>query len=581
MKLRNIRIKNFRSIQDADIEIHNYTMLVGANNAGKSNIMSALRAFYENISWTKDDVPKLSELNIDNEDLESWIELKFELSDDEWKKLAENHKSPNLPNILVVRRYFLSKNKVKTKQSNIYSVVDGLVSESLFYGAKNIGTAKLGSIIYIPALISANDQIKTSGASPLRDMLNLMLKKVINSSPAYKQITESFSKFNEEAQNTDGFLDKIVQPINQAISNWGIEFNMSISPISPEDVTKNLIAHAFTDTMLGNQSLSLDKYGDGFQRSFLYELIKLAPEIANENKLLTKDNEFNPDFTLILFEEPEAFLHPAQQENMAYNLRRLSKADGQQVIITSHSSIFTSKATDDLCQIVRVHRENGKTSIGQIKIKELLDIFYQGLNFKKCLADFVYNHDIPENEKKEAKRLLDSSEQDEEIEKQNEKFRYQLWLDSERTSMFFADKVLLVEGSTEKALFNWLIAKNDEWHLFAKYRIAIIDVIGKFNFHRYMTLLDKFGIPYGLILDNDEDKNHHKAINKMLQDYNCNKRLAEPVFIDNCIEPFLELTLPSRADLKPIEIIKKLENGEISDNNLQKLREKFTKALNL
>lgn len=582
MKLRNLKIRNFRSIQHADIEIHNYTMLVGANNAGKSNIMAALRAFYENISWmAKDDNPKFSDPNIDNDDFESWVELRFELSDDEWVNLAELHKDQKSPNTLVVRRYFVHKDRVKTKQSNIYSVVDGVVNETLFYGAKNIGTAKLGSIIYIPALISANDQIKTSGASPLRDMLNLMLKKVIDSSPAYKLITESFSKFNEEAKNENGFLDKIVQPINQAISNWGIEFNMSISPILPEDVTKNLIGHAFTDTMLGNTPLSLDKYGDGFQRSFLYELIKLAPEITNETKLVAKDSEFNPDFTLILFEEPEAFLHPAQQENMAYHLRRLSQGDSQQVIITSHSPIFTSKATDDLCQIVRVHRESGKTSIGQVKKEELKKIFHDGLDFKRCLRKFIDDQAIPDSDKRKAREIIDNSEQNDEIDKQNEKFRYQLWLDSERTSMFFADKVLLVEGPTEKALFNWLIAKNNDWHSFSKYKIAIIDVIGKFNFHRYMTLLDKFGIPYGLILDDDENKKHHQAINEMIKHYSCYKRLAEPVFIPNCIEPFLELNLPSRPDLKPIEIIKKLENEEVKDDNLQKLKHKFTEALNI
>ena len=67
----------------------------------------------------------------------------------------------------------------------------------------------------------------------------------------------------------------------------------------------------------------------------------------------------------------------------------------------------------------------------------------------------------------------------------------------------------------------------------------------------------------------------------MVKNYSCDKRLAEPVFIPNCIEPFLELELPSRPDLKPIEIIKKLEHGEIKDDNLQKLKDKFTEALNI
>lgn len=50
MKLRRPRIRNFRSILDADIEVHDYIMNVGANNAGKSNIVAALRTFHEDFT---------------------------------------------------------------------------------------------------------------------------------------------------------------------------------------------------------------------------------------------------------------------------------------------------------------------------------------------------------------------------------------------------------------------------------------------------------------------------------------------------------------------------------------------------
>ncbi|MDG6293005.1 AAA family ATPase [Glaesserella parasuis] len=581
MKLRKIHIKNFRSIHDVEIEVHNYTMLVGANNAGKSNIMAALRAFYEDVVWTKDDEPKFNSSVLENEiEVESWVELKFELTDNEWNALADKYKGTKEKH-LTVRKYFISKEKVKPRQSNIYGIVDGVIDESLFYGAKNIGSAKLGQIIYIPAFISASEQMKTSGASPLRDMLNLMLKKALVNSPAYQKVITSFDEFNDEAKNKNGFLDQIANPINSAISSWGIKFDMSIGAISPEDITKNLIRHSFVDSMLGDYALSLDRYGHGFQRSFLYELIKLVPEISNENNTTQEKNDFNPDFTLILFEEPEAFLHPTQQENMAYHLRRLGEGNEQQVIITSHSPIFVGKATDSLCQIGRVHKKDGLTSLGQIKLEELGNIFSSGLDFKICLQNFVNNANIPDDRKKTAKELLKNSEQNNEIEIQNEKFRYQLWLDSERSSMFFADKVLLVEGPTEKALFNWLLANNHDWHTFTKHRIAVVDVIGKFNFHRYMTLLDIFGIPYGLILDDDLNKNHHQAINDMLKNYDCNCKIAEPVFIPQCIESYLGLNLPSRADLKPLEILKKLENNEINADKLNDLKRKFMLALDL
>lgn len=59
MKLTRIRIHNFRSMIDADIDIHDFIMLVGANNAGKSNFINALRCFYGDLKWTEDDLPKI------------------------------------------------------------------------------------------------------------------------------------------------------------------------------------------------------------------------------------------------------------------------------------------------------------------------------------------------------------------------------------------------------------------------------------------------------------------------------------------------------------------------------------------
>src|SRR5690606_16193162 len=205
-----------------------------------------------------------------------------------------------------------------------------------------------------------------------------------------------------------------------------------------------------------------------FQRSFLYELIKLAPSFT-EAKVAGK-KEFDPDFTLILFEEPEAFLHPAQQENMAYHLRRLGAGDAQQVIVTSHSPIFVGKVADDLCQIVRVRRNNGVSSIGQVKKTDLGKVLGQGYEFKNWLENYVNDAAVAESAKGNARKLLKGATEDAVIAEQEERFRYQLWLDSERASMFFADRVLLVEGATEKALFAWLFAR--DWHDLSCHRVA-------------------------------------------------------------------------------------------------------------
>ncbi|HAT9838153.1 AAA family ATPase [Legionella pneumophila] len=43
MRISNIKIKNFKSIEDLDISLPQISALVGSNNAGKSNILEAIR----------------------------------------------------------------------------------------------------------------------------------------------------------------------------------------------------------------------------------------------------------------------------------------------------------------------------------------------------------------------------------------------------------------------------------------------------------------------------------------------------------------------------------------------------------
>ena len=127
------------------------------NNSGKTNLLSALRVFYEDAGLKFDknrDFPKF-----DVDDLEAWVELHFQTSDEEQESLKESYK--NTENLLRVRRYLASEEgKVKAKQSNIYAYESGVLSENLFYGAANISSSKLGSVIYIPAISKIEDTLK-------------------------------------------------------------------------------------------------------------------------------------------------------------------------------------------------------------------------------------------------------------------------------------------------------------------------------------------------------------------------------------------------------------------------------------
>ena len=570
MKLRVIQIHNFRSVLDAEIEAHDYMLLVGANNAGKSTILNALRVFYDDAKWTAEDFPKAGAA-----DNESWVQLKFHLDNDEWAGLADEYKEGVVDHSLTVRRYFKSDDKARVQkdQSNIFGVTNGQLSAALFYGAKNVGTAKVGQVLYVPALTTPAEQTKMSGPSPLRNMLNFLLKKVVSKSDAYKEITTAFEKLNVEARKDDGFLSEISKPLNTAISSWSIKIDLSVNSVAPEDISKSLVKFAFVDSSLGDVGFDLERYGHGFQRSVIYELIRLAPTFKDEKKADKK--EFNPSFNLVLFEEPEAFLHPSQQESMAYHLRRLGAEEGQQVIITTHSPTFAGKAAEEIGQIVRVQRSNGATLTFQPKGATINEVFVQGGELLKAMQAFVADAGIPDERKKNAKKMIANPPQGD-IATQEEQFRFQLWLDGERASLFFADKVLLVEGATERGLFNYLLA--NDWHDLGAQHICLVDVLGKYNFHRYMGLLDAYGIPHGVMLDDDNGKEHQGAVNDLVEASANVHTLAAPVKFADCLETFLNLPVPAK-DKKPIEILKAVTGGQIAVEKLQALRGEFCKAL--
>ncbi|MBI1388254.1 MAG: AAA family ATPase [bacterium] len=148
MRVHKLIIHNFRSICDAEILLEDYTLIVGENNSGKSNIITAIRAFYEDegIKYKEStDFPKIS--SPDNN--ESYVEMHYITGNEEQENLKDEYKSKD--KILKVRRYFKSDEKglVSTNQSNIYGYENGKLSNNLFYGAKNISSAKLGNVIYM------------------------------------------------------------------------------------------------------------------------------------------------------------------------------------------------------------------------------------------------------------------------------------------------------------------------------------------------------------------------------------------------------------------------------------------------
>ena len=575
MKIKNVKIHNFRSIKEESFNLYDFSLLVGENNAGKTNIISALRVFYEEGGTKyndKKDFPKF-----DTDDKESWIELTFILCEEENELIKEEYKTDN--KVLKVRRYFKSddKERVDSKNSNIFAYENGELSKNQFYGAKNISSAKLGSAIYIPEMSKTSDTLKLSGPSPLRDITNFVFKKIVSSSPSYSQLNTALEDFNKEfrveSEGDEFSLNSLVQDINEQISHWEIDFGFKINAIKPEDIVKNLLNHYVTDRNLKDSEVDIDNLGQGLQRHLIYTLIRLSSKYVD--KKTPKKKDFNPEFTLLLFEEPEAFLHPSQQEYLNLSLKRLAQEN--QILITTHSTTFVSKNINQLPSIIKVNKSSGSTSVYQIKKEVLEKLWDSNTGLYKYFSDMLQKEDTDSKLKTSIKKQNLGEEIPNILKKiDDESFRYSLWLDTERASSFFAKHILICEGATEKVIFDYLI--NNLWEDLQKKQIYVLDSMGKFNIHRYMNLFSELGITHSVLYDGDGEKPVQQEVNNYIND-NKNDFTCEIDFFDIDIESFLDYEPPKSKNIKPLTALSKLANNEILEEKIQELREKITKLL--
>lgn len=236
-----------------------------------------------------------------------------------------------------------------------------------------------------------------------------------------------------------------------------------------------------------DDSLKLpEKYnGLGYQNliSMVFDLMRFRDDWMREGKAkqAKKDSEraIEP-LHLVLVEEPEAHLHVQVQQvfiRKAYDVLTNHKFIKEnenyatQLVISTHSS-HVARETDfaDLRYFKRLS-EGSESTIATSKVINLSDVFGK--------------------------------------EDETDKFvtRY---LQATHCDLFFADAVILVEGSAENMLLPHFI-RNKYPKLYQRY-ISILSINGRHS-HRLNPLIEKLCIPTLVIADIDsaENEGHHKA----------------------------------------------------------------------
>lgn len=324
--------------------------------------------------------------------------------------------------------------------------------------------------IYIPAVKDLADDIKTTESTPFGKILSILLRAVENKLPdAQKLFEELNSKLNQvrQADGTviDDRLDE-VKLIESTVEKYvresfaDVALRISIPP--PE--LKTIFSSAVIYANDGVEGL-LETKGDGLRRAIVFSILRSYVELRAKLKPAdtTENDEQDADAAsasyLLLFEEPELFLHPKGQHILFDALRLFAK--DYHVLVTTHSPMFFGpNATETFVKLC-------KTSDSDI-------------------SDKPYTQVQPVD-------LSDMTSKD----------QFQIICFENNNAAFFADTVVLVEGDSDYLLFPHIARTlNRAWDV-ERVSVHFARITGKGNIRRYRDFFKRFDVRVPVIADLD------------------------------------------------------------------------------
>jgi putative ATP-dependent endonuclease of the OLD family len=493
--LTDLKIKNFRSIGEDGLELSfstNLTTLLGENNVGKSSIFKAIKKILESPSnewipeeWHAGNQKQLLEIqidcNLDDLTIAEIIEsMRLPITIDQYKIVFSN----KITYIISRNDYSLESSlkfgvfQLNRSREGNHQVLQGWIGEK---GRKN---HTYGSAIFNDFFTSVFLDNK-----PLDFIKDHLDKQTINYTTRSYGITLPNTSWDET------FI-KIIQKRLVIIEDFREKPEKGLSNFLATSTGKDLSSVLFNLKNGKDTEETFFKIQKNFESLFpnikmnVYRDLKTNKEIdiyftkdqirsttsfvgagILESLLLLTHLEAYKNH-IFLIDHPETHLHPHAQRSLN---SILEKNNDNQVLIITHSPYFVN--FNKKSRIVRLSQKSHKT------IKDSLpDDFFTDLEFTK----------------------IDQ------------------FLDSANKELFFARKVILVEGATEIGALP-IFANASDFNL-DDYGISLINVDGKKNFPFFSKICEAFKIPYVMLADYDA----REIIDKIKEQFRDSKSIILP-----------------------------------------------------
>jgi len=496
IQISEVRIRNFRSLRDVSVKLSpNITLLVGANNAGKTTFLRALnialntdRKFIsqDDLFINKDGEP-LPESNriitIDVKIVPADNEREF---DEKWAYDFKTTSRDSNNNEYLAYRTKIDFNTTMHSIPIRYKIVDwesGNADES-DYGKLD---ADISNIPFY--FIDAQRDLFEETTKRTSDFGKLA-GKVKYDEKIRKQLENQLEILNKQAVEDSTVLKNLkenLENLNKTVQNNG---RVEITPFPKRirDLSKGMKVH-FQDGE--SDYFSMEYHGMG-TRSWA-SLLTFKAMIEQEKIEREIDNKpFHPSLGL---EEPEAHLHPNAQRQV---YKQLSEIQGQKIIST-HSPYIVSQA--DLSELRHFSKTTDETQINELNI-----IFDIKLNIKE--KELV---STPKSNKNKIK-VLEKSIKDLRDDKREFLRKYKGRIGSMRGEMLFSRCLIFCEGETEEQALQIWGQKFFGVSLF-DLGINVIGVDGYENYTAFLSIASSLNIDWFVFSDGED-----KTIDSLIED---------------------------------------------------------------
>ncbi|AHW60634.1 Predicted ATP-dependent endonuclease of the OLD family, contains P-loop ATPase and TOPRIM domains [Draconibacterium orientale] len=501
MYINKIIVQNFRLLKNSILDLENQedkdlSILIGRNNSGKTSFIMLFDKFLKKsssfnfddfpvslrqsifeineetdindisirliieITYTdKDNLENLSEFILDLNPSENKVHILFECSIDK-KRLLKEIESVKPES----RKRFIKKNLCNYINTNIYTfdTYDNLKAENrnklIEKDKKSIDNLINYQVIHAKRSVASSEAGESS-----KKVLSNLATKYYDKKTENQLSSDDLDVINTSLLEMDKTLEGKYEEFFDNFLNKSKDFLAMTELRVVSDLESKEIISNHSKIVYGSEDESLPEHLNGLgYMNILYLLLQL--EIKKEFLI-----EGNKDINLLFVEEPEAHTHPQMQTVFIEKVRTiLEDIPALQTFITTHSSHI-------------------------VKNSNFKDIryFYNDLGNRIVTIKNFYT----ELQKK--------------YEKEEDEFKFlNQYLSIASAELFFAEKIIFIEGLTEKLLLPYFIQQYDKTNtdevLLSSQNISLLEIGA--NAKAFSHFIDFLGIKALIITDIDTTK---------------------------------------------------------------------------